>query len=168
MLKKITYFILLIIIFGCEEKAAKKNNVDDFLYKKPDTEEIVRPIKAIFLEKENDSIKKYYELLGNFEIWYNKTNRQDLINEIKLSYREGLFPEDYNFETIKSLEEKRNQLNDDEIIKYDILLTQTFEKLANHLHSGKLNPKKLYSDWDLEKKRLLYPKNLKLQLKKIK
>ena len=33
MLKKITYFILLIIIFGCEEKAAKKNNVDDFLYK---------------------------------------------------------------------------------------------------------------------------------------
>jgi L,D-transpeptidase YcbB len=165
MLKKITYFILLIIIFGCEEKATKKNNADDFLYKKPDTEEIVRPIKAIFLEKENDSIKKYYELLGNFEIWYNKTNRQDLINEIKLSYREGLFPEDYNFKTIKDLEEKRNQLNDDEIIKYDILLTQTFEKLANHLHSGKLDPKELYTDWDIEKKEIALSQKLKNAIK---
>ena len=165
MLKKITYFILLIIIFGCEEKAAKKNNVDDFLYKKPETEEIVRPIEAVFLEKENDSIKKYYELLGNFEIWYNKTNRQDLINEIKLSYREGLFPEDYNFETITELEEKRNQLSDDEIIKYDIFLTQTFEKLANHLHSGKLNPKKLYSDWDLEKKEIALSQKLETAIK---
>ena len=57
MLKKITYFILLTVAFGCKEKSTKKNNVYDFLYKKPDTEEIVRPIKVTFLEKESDSIK---------------------------------------------------------------------------------------------------------------
>ena len=165
MLKKITYFILLTVAFGCKEKSTKKNNVYDFLYKKPDTEEIVRPIKVTFLEKESDSIKKYYEVLGNFEIWYNKTNRQDLINEIQLSYREGLFPEDYNLEKIKSLEEKRIQLSDDEIISYDILLTQTFEKLANHLHAGKLNPKKLYSDWDLEKKEIALSQKLENAIK---
>jgi hypothetical protein len=144
MLKKVTYFILLILVFGCEEKTAKKTTTDDLIYKKPVTEEIVRPINLTFLEKENDSIKKYYEVLGNFEIWYHKTNRQDLINEIKLSYREGLLPEDYHYKKIKALEESRNQLSDEDIIRYDILLTRTFEKLANHLHAGKLNPKKLY------------------------
>ena len=77
MLKKITYFMLLTLFFGCEEKTAKKTITDDFIYKKPVTKEIVRPINVTFLEKETDSIKKYYEILGNFEIWYNKTNRQN-------------------------------------------------------------------------------------------
>src|SRR5690606_27976920 len=44
-------------------------------------------------------------------------------------------------------------------------LTQTFEKLANHLHSGKLNPKKLYSDWDLEKKEIALSQKLETAIK---
>lgn len=165
MLKKITYFMLLTLFFGCEEKTAKKTITDDFIYKKPVTKEIVRPINVTFLEKETDSIKKYYEILGNFEIWYHKTNRQDLINEIKLSYREGLLPEDYHYKKIKALEESRNQLSDEDIIRYDILLTRTFEKLANHLHTGKLNPKKLYNDWDLEKKEIALSQKLENAIK---
>ena len=43
---------------------------------------------------------------------------------------------------------------DEDIVKYDILLTETFEKLANHLHKGKLNPKELYTDWDLKPKEI--------------
>ena len=105
MIKKITLILLFISLFSCENKTAKIEKKPALEYQKPETEEIVRPMKAHLLEKENDSIKKFYAILGNFEIWYNKTNRQDLINEIQLSYREGLFPEDYNLEKIKFLEE---------------------------------------------------------------
>jgi murein L,D-transpeptidase YcbB/YkuD len=165
MFRKVTYFILLLLFFGCNEKTTKKTTIDDFRHKKPETEDIVKPIKVALLEKESDSIKKYYEILGNFEIWYNKSNREDLINEIKFSYRDGLLPEDYQYKKIKALEEKRNQLSDEEIIRYDILLTQTFEKLANHLHSGKLNPKELYTDWDIEKKEIALSQKLENAIK---
>lgn len=40
------------------------------------------------------------------------------------------------------------------MVKYDILLTESFEKLALHLHKGKLNPKELYNDWDLQPKKI--------------
>jgi phosphopantothenate synthetase len=76
------------------------------------------------------------------EIWYLDENRKDLINEIKSCFEDGLNPNDYEIKIIEDLENKRTKLNDEEIVKYDILLTETFEKLANHLHTGKLNPKK--------------------------
>lgn len=165
MIKKITLFIFFLSLFSCENKTTKIENKTVLEYQKPETEEIVRPMKAHLVEKENDSIKKFYEILGNFEIWYNKENRKNLIDEIKLCYQDGLFPEDYQIEKIKNLEEKRSQLQDDEILEYDVLLTQSFEKLANHLYSGKLNPKDIYSDWDLDKKQISLSQPLEKAIK---
>ncbi|WP_130735344.1 murein L,D-transpeptidase [Flavobacterium sp. J27] len=151
MTKLIHYIFIVFLIMSC------KNNtdaavLDDSLLKDATTQEVVRPLLPEHIATLKDSIKLYYSKLNNYEIWYSLKNRTDLINEIKDSYKDGLNPSDYNLETIIALEEKRKNLDDEEVLKYDILLTESFEKLALHLFRGKLNPKKLYKDWDLNPK----------------
>ena len=73
--------------------------------------------------------------------------------------------EDYEINIIEDLESKERKLNDEEIVKYDILL-ETFEKLANHLHKGKLNPKELYTDWDLKPKEIALSPLLEKRIKR--
>lgn len=150
---KITLFLFVtLLMLSCKKKAKDGVVENNDLYKDAKTNAIIRPIPSYILEKLDDSIKLYYSKLNNLEIWYNDENRTDLIKEIKHSYNEGLNPEDYNLERIEELESTRHALNDEEMIHYDILLTQSYRKLANHLFKGKLDPKKLYSDWDLSKK----------------
>ncbi|VXB11319.1 Peptidoglycan-binding protein [Flavobacterium sp. 9AF] len=149
MIKPIHFIFITFIIISCKGKLDTSASIDDILLKDATTQEIVRPLLPEHLETLKDSIKLYYSKLNNYEIWYSLKNRTDLINEIKNCNKEGLNPTDYNLETILDLEEKRKKLNDDEVIKYDIILTKSFEKLAFHLYRGKLNPNKLYKDWDL-------------------
>lgn len=163
MKRKLLSIILVLFIFGC--KNDPKDGSIKFPLEDPLTHAKIRPITEDFLEEKTDSIKKYYQAFNNYEIWYNDENRRDLINEIKFSYQEGLNPKDYNYDTIKSLENRRKKLSDNEVIKYDILLTESFEKLANNLHGGKTNPKRIYENWDIPVKKI---KLIKLFYKGIK
>ena len=138
------------------KKEEKNIAFDDTIYKDTVHNVIIRPVSPKLLEDKSDSIKVYYQKMNFHEIWYLASNRNDLINEIKFCYQEGLNPKEYSIEFIENLEKKRTELSDDEIVKYDILLTESFEKLALHLHKGKLNPSELYTDWDLK------PKNIAL------
>lgn len=154
MIKKILIIIIFTIsLFSCNKKSESISYNDD-LIRESTTQNIVRPIPKEKLEKLEDSIRLYYNKLNDLEIWYNKENRTDLILEISNSSYEGLNPKDYNIDQIEVLEQKRESLNDDEIINYDILLTNSFKKLATHLYKGKLNPRDVYNDWDLIKKEL--------------
>lgn len=152
-MRKITFVILAIFLISCK-KEAYTLAYDNSIIKDTVLNVIIRPIHPDLLIQKSDSIKLYYQKFNFHEIWYLEENRKDLINEIKYCYEEGLNPMDYEIEIIENLEQKRAQLKDDEIIKYDILLTETFEKLASHLHKGKLEPKTLYNDWDLPSKEL--------------
>jgi murein L,D-transpeptidase YcbB/YkuD len=130
----------------------KKVTTEKLPVEDPITHVIIRPIPITFLENKKDSIQLFYKKFKEYEIWYDHENRIDLINEIKFCYKDGLEPNDYNYENILLLEKKRNELTDNEIINYDILLTESFEKLASHLHCGKTKPKDIYNDWDIPAK----------------
>lgn len=133
---KITLFFILTILFVSCKKETENSAIENTdLIKDAETNTIIRPIPHEVLEKLEDSIQLYYTKLSNFEIWYDSENRTDLINEIKFCYKEGLEPNDYNLDKIESLESKRNTLDDEEMIHYDILLTETYRKLANHLYT---------------------------------
>ena len=155
MIKFVPFIFLFSLLIGCKNNS-NEIAIDDSLIKDAATQEVVRPLSTENIESLEDSIKIYYQKLNNYEIWYSLKNRTELINEIKNCYKDGLNPEDYNLKNILALEDKRKKLEDEEVIQYDILLTKSFEKLALHLYRGKLNPKKLYTDWDLT------PKNISL------
>lgn len=153
---KIITLLLSIFLFIACKKEEKIVAFDNKIIKDTVHNVIIRPVDPDLLVDKSDSIKLYYQKADFHEIWYLDTNRKDLIDAIRSCYLEGLNPMDYSLEFIDNLEKKRKELSDKDIVKYDILLTESFEKLALHLHRGKLNPKELYKDWDLK------PKNIAL------
>lgn len=147
MSKKHFLFILFAIVClqSCKEKKTpiKESN---FIV---DQDSINHIIKPEFLEKENDFINELYAFFGNKIIWNDDKNRKTLIAFIKNSEQDGLFPEDYHLKEIDYFEKNRTKINYSDYQTFDLLLSNGFKNLADHLHKGKLNPRDLYNDWDL-------------------
>ncbi|MDR6844059.1 L,D-transpeptidase family protein [Flavobacterium granuli] len=95
------------------------------------------------------SLMDFYRSRENETVWQSEKNRQIILETIKRCEIEGLNPSDYNISKLVNLEKSFNDLDEDEQVNYDLLLTYNFEKYLTHLHSGKLNPRKLYGNWDL-------------------
>lgn len=148
-MRKKNYYLLLFISFvflqSCKEKAPTTKESNFFV----DQDSIDQIIKPVFLEKENDNIKELYASFDNKIIWNDEKNRKTLIDYIKKSEEDGLFPEDYHSKEIDSFEKNRNKIHYSDFQTYDLLLSNGFKNLADHLHRGKLNPRELYNDWDL-------------------
>ena len=109
---------------------------------------------TLILNTHNNLLIDFYRK-NNFElVWNSKSDRDILIQEIANSENEGLEPKDYNLEALLIFEGKRETLSDSLIINYDIALTLSAQKLISHLSKGKLNPKKLYRNWDLDDKNI--------------
>ncbi len=141
----ISIFLMIAFLQGCKEKniSTKESN---FIV---DQDSINQIIKPEFLEKENDAIRELYASFENKIIWNDDKNRKTLIDFIKKCDEDGLFPEDYHLKEIEVYENNRAKLNYSDFQNFDLLLSNGFKNLADHLHKGKLNPRDLYNDWDL-------------------
>ena len=155
MMKKICLFVALLFVVFMSCKNSKK---DDFV----ESEDYFDTIRKItihampedLLADKTDSIRGLYRQFDNHEIWVDPENREDLIYQIEKSKEEGLNPEDYNLSKIYQIELRKDSLQLEEQLAYDILLTQTFEKICNHYYRGKLDPKEVYDNWDLYEKKV--------------
>ena len=106
------------------------------------------------INTKNEHLIEFYRKHQFETVWNSKSNRDEFLNEIANAENEGLEPEDYNYNELHFLEEKRENLPDSSLSKYDILLTRSAQRYINHLSKGKLNPKLLYANWDLEEKKV--------------
>lgn len=152
-MRKIIFIFSLLLLTSCA-KEAKTKLFENKILKDSLHNVLIRPIDPNLLNDKSDSVRLYYQKMNFHEIWYLDENRKALLSEIKKCGEDGLNPDDYAFETLQKLEEKRKSLSDEQQIAYDIVLTQSFEKLALHLYKGKLNPKILYTNWDLHPKEI--------------
>ena len=161
-MKSFCQFVVLLFVVFMSCKNSKKEIFEE-------SEDYFDTIKKItvhaipeeLLTDKSDSIRSYYKLFENHEIWVDRENREDLISQIEKAKNEGLNPEDYNINKIFHLELRIDSLQLEEKLAYDILLTQTYEKLCNHYYRGKLNPNDVYNNWDLFDKKLSISKLLK-------
>lgn len=88
---------------------------------------------------------------NNFQtIWNSTIQRQNILNAIASSTSEGMNPQDYNLKKLSDKEGTIASANEKERIEYDIELSAAAQKLLAHLSNGKLNPKNLYSDWEIK------------------
>jgi murein L,D-transpeptidase YcbB/YkuD len=161
MKKIISLVVIVIIIFV----SFKLNSNNEFKVGEDYFDTIrkitIHAIPEDMLTDKTDSIKSIYNAFGNHEIWVDAENREDLIVQIEKSKYEGLNPQDYNINKIFQLEVKLDSLSLEEKLAYDILLTQTYDKLCNQYYRGKLNPDEVYDNWDLFKKPLSMANHLK-------
>ena len=100
-----------------------------------------------------DSVKTFYENRDNKLAWTNPTFRNSLIDTLKQAEAQGLFYNDYHGMELEKLLSNLNNVDQQELIKLDFLLTDAFFKFGNDLLNGKIDPKNLPKTWDLPKNR---------------
>ena len=105
-----------------------------------------------------DSVKAFYYNRNNHLAWSNPKFRKSLIDTLKNAEAQGLFYNDYHGRELEKMLPNLNDLNQQELIKVDLLLTDAFFKFGNHLLNGKIDPKNLPKTWDI-------PKNTRNQVK---
>lgn len=109
---------------------------------------------ALISTFKSKTLQEFYNSSNNQTVWGNLKKRSYVLSQVKNCEKLGLNPDDYKSETLEKYEKRISKLNDKELATYDILLTYNFELYLNHLHKGKLDPKKMYTDWDLTEKKL--------------
>lgn len=123
-----------------------------------------------------DSVQAFYQRRDYEPAWDNIKLREDLIASIKTSEDEGLYFEDYHGNKIEKSFGNLNDLNDTELSRLDILLTDAYFKFSDHLFNGKTDPKTLHEIWDIPREpmdhisvleRLMEDKDLDIVLKQL-
>lgn len=162
----LSFFVLLFLLIGCKDqpkspaKAANPSNTST-----PELSEPISHPEAISkaFRQMNDSVLRNGERLINPEqlkrfysnrefqpAWDDPESRASLYKNIQNIDKEGLFPSDYHIEYLKKSLLSLGKESEDERTQVEIVLTDAFFRLAKHLSSGKLNPKELYSIWDID------------------
>lgn len=106
---------------------------------------------SLVLKYENPKLIAFYRATNFKTVWQKKKYREFFLNHFKNAASDGLDPKDYAVESLTDFENQENTLTNEQRIEYDILLTIKVQTFLTHLRAGKLDPKALYSDWDLPK-----------------
>lgn len=148
---KYYFSILIILVFSaCAEKKSIGSQTRKSSLNQEFTTEIPSgTIDSVALKK-NKPLYSFYKLNSFCSVWNTPEKRKTAAEAIANAENEGLNPDDYQLSKILANEKKVDSLSEKEIIDYDLLLTTSFEKYISDLSFGKLNPKKLYDDWDLK------------------
>ena len=146
------YFILILVfLISCKKEntpvlAGTKSVLDVFQNTKIG-------IDSLLISKyKSKDLMLFYKNYNLETVWQSIDHRKIIIQEIANADIEGLNPKDYNIEKLLDYENKINNLSENELVAYDILLTNSLQKYLIHVVKGKLSPRKLYDDWDLKEK----------------
>lgn len=130
----------LLLFSACSEpetvKVSLSNAEKKFLIEKP------------LLFGKNEQITTFYANTDFETVWQDSLNRNELISAIIDSRYDGVLPESYPLAKLIKAHWDYQNLSIPELKKADIDFSENFFKIANQLASGKVNPKKLYGDWE--------------------
>ncbi len=149
-MKLISFFSILFFLISCEEK----NLAENFQLPKIEiTEEgKIIPIDSTKLANIKDSnVVAFYGVNQNKTFWLaDSLHRQKIIALLNNVKMEGLFSEYFDLKNIQTEEKNIDILMDVALVDYDIILTENLSRFIKKATKGSLNPKKLYTNWDLK------------------
>lgn len=102
--------------------------------------------QLLFGEKSN--VVDFYTKNDFMTVWQDSLNRSELISAIIDSRYDGVLPEKYPLRKLMKAHKYYESLNAAALKKADLAFSESFFRIANQLSSGKVNPKKLYGDWE--------------------
>jgi murein L,D-transpeptidase YcbB/YkuD len=152
-MKKLYFLLIISILISCKKESPKipVKTVSTPAIILTDERKVQIDTATINAFK-SETLKQFYHSSENKTVWGNLKKRTFVLSLLKKSDELGLNPDDYKSSTLEKFEKRISSLKDSELATYDILLTYNFELYLTHLYKGKLDPKKLYSNWDLEEK----------------
>lgn len=111
------------------------------------SEKVLRIEKQLFFGKK-ESVSAFYEKNGFMTVWRDSLNRSELISAIIDSRYDGVLPEKYPLKRLIGMHNRYEKLSIAELKKADLDFSENFFRISAQLSSGKVNPKKLYGDWE--------------------
>ena len=154
-MNKIYLLSFVLVLSGCNKTSFTSSHSEASFFDFPSFAKSKINIDSVsIINTKNEHLIEFYRKHQFETVWNSKSDRDWLLEEFSKAEIEGLEPENYNYIELHSLEEKRESLSDSSLINYDILLTRSAQRYINHLGKGKLNPKLLYANWDLEEKKV--------------
>ena len=105
-------------------------------------------VEKIILFGKDEKVVQFYTNNDFKTIWQDSLNRNELISAIIDSRFDGVLPEKYPLKKLISAHFSYNVLSVAELKKADIVFTENFFRIAKQLATGKVNPKKMYGDWE--------------------
>ncbi len=158
MSARLSYLYLIVGLFLLATSCKKKDSADldakapiEYAKKAPESFTALA-IDSTSLEGESANLLFNLYKKNNFTtIWNDTSQRQNILNSFASSAADGLNPDDYNLKKLSEKEGKISSASEKERIEYDIELSAAAQKFLSHLSNGKLNPKKLYSDWEIKR-----------------
>jgi murein L,D-transpeptidase YcbB/YkuD len=151
-MNKLLILLLIFNLFSCEKEVTKKKAPSTPPTSIPNLqhERRIVTIDSVLLNSfDSKELNDFYKSSGYKSVWRSKKIRGIVLEQLYNSNEEGLNQADYNINKLRRYESKIVSLDDNKLANYDILLTNAFQKYISHLTNGKLNPRKLYQNWDL-------------------
>ena len=94
------------------------------------------------------NLARFYSTRSFKPVWTKPLMVSDLITAVEGAGDDGLDPADYHISEIKEFL-STSQVTPEMQARYDLFLTDAFFTLANHLRYGKVDPRSLDPDWNL-------------------
>lgn len=111
------------------------------------SEKIIR-VHQVDLFGKKPEVREVYVNNEMSTIWKDSANRSELISAIIDSRWDGVLPEKYPLGELVFAHQHYEDLRTFELIQADLKFSETFFRIAKQLTFGKVNPKKLYGDWE--------------------
>lgn len=148
-MRLIVILLLFGLFFSCKER------IKPPIVQTPIVELPKKPsffvIDSTELSNQNDSLViAFYRNNIDKTFWLGDSIRKKIVLLINNVASEGLFEKDFDLKDINSYEKNFDSLKEITLVKYDLLLTKNLNKYIQKLAKGDLNPKSLYSDWELK------------------
>ncbi|MFO7672657.1 MAG: L,D-transpeptidase family protein [Lutibacter sp.] len=149
-MKLIFEFFIFMLFISCEEKVQPPKIVQLPKIEITEAGKII-PIDTSRIAKIKDSsVIAFYRTNQNNTFWLTDSNRKNITTLFNNLEQDGLFPKDFDLKKIENSEENFDHLTDSKLVDYDILLTENLNRYVQIVSKGSLNPKKLYSNWELK------------------
>jgi L,D-transpeptidase YcbB len=151
-MNKLYLLLIIFVFFNCSKKPERvSKNYEASMVDFSVFDTSIKIDSTQIIDLKNEDLKLFYRKFNYETVWLQVENRQAVIDEISYALEDGLDVEDYNFSKIKNFEKNYNSLSEQDLIAYDLLLTNSLHDYLSHLNNGKILPEKVYTDWDIKK-----------------
>ncbi|MCM4154786.1 L,D-transpeptidase family protein [Gramella sp. AN32] len=166
------YSIFLVLFLASSCKNKEKLGVEE----RNDVKEVfeltsAKQIQDYFIKIDSTSAEygsplySFYSENDFQPVWNSRELREDLFRNIETIEKEGLYAEDYNLESLKNTLSNLDEISEKKRFDLEILLTQSYFTLAHDLYYGKLDPKKIFEIWGIDRDTIDLSQSLKTALK---
>jgi murein L,D-transpeptidase YcbB/YkuD len=152
-MNKLFLILLLCIVISYKKEELKSEVIlkkETSKFRVQPEDKSIRIDTTLLIPFNSKALTDFYKSTDYKPVWQSEENRKIILDQLIKSDEEGLNPEDYKVKALLDFEKKLVKLDDNELTKYDILLTSSFQKYISHLTNGIVNPRKLYKNWDLK------------------